>query len=200
MIKQTGAVWKAINFFPTPDGLNTSIKHTAVFAKMNPHSARSYETDTKSSCGSEVRPKLPFAVPGLLGQANRGRLEHNLCHPTPAARSHMPMQHNAVFARGKKHGAGGDVKEPQNSWDSRVRSIPPFAVPGLHGQANNGRPKGNLCRPTPARCYITHAHTTHGHFFFLSNPPTAPGTTKRTPTAEGAPTTVQIAMGRSRYS
>ena len=92
------------------------------------------------------------------------------------------------FSRGaKKNGAGGDVKEPQNSWDSKVRSIPPFAVPGLHGQANNGRPKGNLCRPTPARCYITHAHTTHGHFFFLSNPPTAPGTTKRTPTAEGAP-------------
>ena len=77
-------------------GLNTSIKHTAVFAKMNPHSARSYETDTKSDCGSEVRPKLPFAVPGLLGQANRGRPKGNLYRPTPA-RSHTPIQHIAVF-------------------------------------------------------------------------------------------------------
>ena len=95
---------------------------------MNPHSARSYETDTKSSCGSEVRPKLPFAVLGLLGQSNRGRLKRNLRRPTPAARSHMPIQHNAVFAKEKKPRRRGRCMKRS---DSKTADVPKYG-PNRH--------------------------------------------------------------------
>ena len=102
----------------------------------NPHSARSYETDTKSSRSSEVRPKWPFAVLGLLGQANRGCLKGNLCRSTPA-RSHIPIRqtHGRFFLISLEppHGAGDDTTEPKCRGGSGLRPKSPWAVLGLLG-------------------------------------------------------------------